>query len=66
MAGLTNGSSHFHINIPTIKFTKLFINGEFLDSVSGAFHPFFHSQEHEFPAALFSFLQTSDLLYHFD
>ncbi|OAY27330.1 aldehyde dehydrogenase family 2 member C4 [Manihot esculenta] len=35
MAGLTNGSSHFHINIPTIKFTKLFINGEFLDSVSG-------------------------------
>ncbi|KAL0333924.1 UNVERIFIED_CONTAM: Aldehyde dehydrogenase family 2 member C4 [Sesamum angustifolium] len=32
-----NGSvdSHSHINIPKIKFTKLFINGQFVDSISG-------------------------------
>ncbi|KAF2303906.1 hypothetical protein GH714_024357 [Hevea brasiliensis] len=35
MAGHTDGSSECLIKIPTIKFTKLFINGEFVDSVSG-------------------------------
>ncbi|RDX89598.1 Aldehyde dehydrogenase family 2 member C4 [Mucuna pruriens] len=37
MANLTNGYSHIEsfLKIPTVKFTKLFINGEFLDSVSG-------------------------------
>ncbi|XP_002514330.2 aldehyde dehydrogenase family 2 member C4 isoform X1 [Ricinus communis] len=35
MAGQSNGSSESFIKIPTIKFTKLFINGEFVDSFSG-------------------------------
>ncbi|XP_051152563.1 aldehyde dehydrogenase family 2 member C4-like [Andrographis paniculata] len=30
-----NGGLHSHVNIPKIKFTKLFINGEFVDAVSG-------------------------------
>ncbi|XP_022987697.1 aldehyde dehydrogenase family 2 member C4-like [Cucurbita maxima] len=30
-----NGNSQSQLNIPKIKFTKLFINGQFLDSVSG-------------------------------
>ncbi|KAL3623670.1 Aldehyde dehydrogenase 2 member C4 [Castilleja foliolosa] len=30
-----NGSAKFLVNIPKIKFTKLFINGEFIDSISG-------------------------------
>lgn len=33
MATLPNGTSEF--NIPNIKFTKLFINGDFVDAVSG-------------------------------
>jgi len=39
MATLNNsGSSHSEpfVQIPTVKFTKLFINGEFVDSVSGS------------------------------
>ncbi|XP_010254148.1 PREDICTED: aldehyde dehydrogenase family 2 member C4-like [Nelumbo nucifera] len=35
MAGESNGSAENVIKIPKIKFTKLFINGEFVDSVSG-------------------------------
>ncbi|XP_057447120.1 aldehyde dehydrogenase family 2 member C4-like [Lotus japonicus] len=37
MANLSNGLCHINsfVNIPTVKFTKLFINGEFVDSVSG-------------------------------
>ncbi|KAH7848357.1 hypothetical protein Vadar_001841 [Vaccinium darrowii] len=35
MAVQTNGSSDSFIRIPEIKFTKLFINGEFVDSISG-------------------------------
>ncbi|CAL0323982.1 unnamed protein product [Lupinus luteus] len=37
MSNLSNDHNHkdSFINIPTIKFTKLFINGEFVDSVSG-------------------------------
>ncbi|KAF5482050.1 hypothetical protein F2P56_002649 [Juglans regia] len=31
----SNGSSDSFVKMPTIKFTKLFINGEFVDSVSG-------------------------------
>ncbi|OMO86848.1 hypothetical protein CCACVL1_09435 [Corchorus capsularis] len=34
MASNCNGNSH-HFKIPEIKFTKLFIDGEFVDSVSG-------------------------------
>lgn len=30
-----NGNSETQFQIPKIKFTKLFINGEFVDSVSG-------------------------------
>ncbi|XP_023515646.1 aldehyde dehydrogenase family 2 member C4-like [Cucurbita pepo subsp. pepo] len=30
-----NGNSQSQLNLPKIKFTKLFINGQFLDSVSG-------------------------------
>ncbi|GFQ03048.1 aldehyde dehydrogenase family 2 member c4 [Phtheirospermum japonicum] len=30
-----NGSAESHVNIPKIKFTKLFINGDFIDSISG-------------------------------
>ncbi|KAG9152950.1 hypothetical protein Leryth_012561 [Lithospermum erythrorhizon] len=30
-----NGNSESYVKIPTIKFTKLFINGEFVDSLSG-------------------------------
>ncbi|KAL3535764.1 hypothetical protein ACH5RR_004225 [Cinchona calisaya] len=30
-----NGSLESHIKVPKIKFTKLFINGEFVDSISG-------------------------------
>ncbi|CAK9329514.1 unnamed protein product [Citrullus colocynthis] len=30
-----NGNSDSHIKIPKIKFTKLFINGQFVDSISG-------------------------------
>ncbi|KAG9152951.1 hypothetical protein Leryth_012561, partial [Lithospermum erythrorhizon] len=29
-----NGNSESYVKIPTIKFTKLFINGEFVDSLS--------------------------------
>ncbi|GLU09847.1 hypothetical protein SLE2022_266860 [Rubroshorea leprosula] len=35
MASHRNGSSDTFVMIPEIKFTKLFINGEFVDSVSG-------------------------------
>ncbi|KAE9586043.1 putative amorpha-4,11-diene 12 monooxygenase [Lupinus albus] len=36
MSDLTNGhSDSSSFNIPSIKFTKLFINGEFVDSLSG-------------------------------
>ncbi|KAI8571008.1 hypothetical protein RHMOL_Rhmol01G0083100 [Rhododendron molle] len=35
MAGHTNGSTESFVKIPEIKFTKLFINGEFVDSISG-------------------------------
>ncbi|XP_027359183.1 aldehyde dehydrogenase family 2 member C4-like [Abrus precatorius] len=37
MENLNNGNSHIDpfVKIPTLKFTKLFINGEFVDSVSG-------------------------------
>ncbi|XP_061366492.1 aldehyde dehydrogenase family 2 member C4-like [Gastrolobium bilobum] len=35
MANLSNGQIDSFVKIPTIKFTKLFINGEFVDSVSG-------------------------------
>ncbi|GLT61497.1 hypothetical protein SLA2020_341990 [Shorea laevis] len=35
MASHSNGSSDAFIKIPEIKFTKLFISGEFVDSVSG-------------------------------
>ncbi|XP_068647427.1 aldehyde dehydrogenase family 2 member C4-like [Aristolochia californica] len=35
MAPACNGSSNIHVNLPEIKFTKLFINGEFVDAVSG-------------------------------
>ncbi|KAG5564677.1 hypothetical protein RHGRI_000758 [Rhododendron griersonianum] len=35
MAGHTNGSKESFVKIPEIKFTKLFINGEFVDSISG-------------------------------
>ncbi|MED6183071.1 Aldehyde dehydrogenase 2 member C4 [Stylosanthes scabra] len=39
MANLSNGNDHINngsfVKIPKIKFTKLFINGEFVDSVSG-------------------------------
>ncbi|KAJ4708414.1 Aldehyde dehydrogenase family 2 member like [Melia azedarach] len=35
MAVLSNGSSDSSFKMPEIKFTKLFINGEFVDSVSG-------------------------------
>lgn len=36
MGGDSNGSSdESFVKMPTIKFTKLFINGEFIDSVSG-------------------------------
>ncbi|OWM66018.1 hypothetical protein CDL15_Pgr015444 [Punica granatum] len=31
----SNGSAEIHIEIPEIKFTKLFINGEFVDSIKG-------------------------------
>ncbi|KAA8534995.1 hypothetical protein F0562_029998 [Nyssa sinensis] len=31
----SNGSSEYLVKIPEIKFTKLFINGEFVDSISG-------------------------------
>ncbi|KAG2718517.1 hypothetical protein I3843_03G216300 [Carya illinoinensis] len=35
MATPSNGSSDSFVKMPTIKFTKLFIDGEFVDSVSG-------------------------------
>lgn len=35
MAEHCNGNSESFVHIPKIKFTKLFINGEFVDSVSG-------------------------------
>ncbi|XP_061366499.1 aldehyde dehydrogenase family 2 member C4-like [Gastrolobium bilobum] len=35
MSGLSNGLAASSFNIPTIKFTKLFINGDFVDSISG-------------------------------
>ncbi|KAJ7973882.1 Aldehyde dehydrogenase family 2 member like [Quillaja saponaria] len=35
MASLSNGQSESFVKIPTIKFTKLFINGEFVDALSG-------------------------------
>ncbi|KAG6587949.1 aldehyde dehydrogenase family 2 member C4-like [Cucurbita moschata] len=35
MENQSNGKSDSHLNIPKIKFTKLFINGQFVDSVSG-------------------------------
>ncbi|XP_019191935.1 PREDICTED: aldehyde dehydrogenase family 2 member C4-like [Ipomoea nil] len=31
----SNGNTESHVKIPEIKFTKLFINGEFVDSLSG-------------------------------
>nr|GMC98101.1 aldehyde dehydrogenase family 2 member C4 [Ipomoea batatas] len=31
----SNGDAEHHVKIPKIKFTKLFINGDFVDSVSG-------------------------------
>lgn len=41
MGGQSNGSSacseESFVKMPTIKFTKLFINGEFVDSVSGTY-----------------------------
>nr|AVX32613.1 aldehyde dehydrogenase VoALDH1 [Valeriana officinalis] len=36
MAGDSNGSLDSFVKIPDIKFTKLFINGEFIDSISGS------------------------------
>ncbi|GJS59166.1 aldehyde dehydrogenase family 2 member C4-like protein [Tanacetum coccineum] len=37
MAKITNnGNSKYLDKIPKVKFTKLFINGEFVDSISGA------------------------------
>ncbi|CAH9069118.1 unnamed protein product [Cuscuta europaea] len=35
MATQTNGSMEFSFKFPDVKFTKLFINGDFVDSVSG-------------------------------
>ncbi|KAL6602923.1 hypothetical protein ACP70R_043284 [Stipagrostis hirtigluma subsp. patula] len=35
MAGENNGASTFQFKMPEIKFTKLFINGRFVDAVSG-------------------------------
>ncbi|TKY44655.1 Aldehyde dehydrogenase family 2 member C4 [Spatholobus suberectus] len=35
MAGLSNGHNGSSFNMPPIKFTKLFINGQFVDSLSG-------------------------------
>lgn len=35
MAVDSNGKSESHVKLPKVKFTKLFINGEFVDSVSG-------------------------------
>ncbi|RDX70942.1 Aldehyde dehydrogenase family 2 member C4, partial [Mucuna pruriens] len=35
MTGLTNGDAGSVNKVPTVKFTKLFINGDFVDSVSG-------------------------------
>ncbi|KAL2479723.1 Aldehyde dehydrogenase family 2 member C4 [Abeliophyllum distichum] len=35
MTVLSNGNTESYVKIPEIKFTKLFINGEFVDSVSG-------------------------------
>ncbi|XP_058111169.1 aldehyde dehydrogenase family 2 member C4-like isoform X2 [Magnolia sinica] len=35
MAGQCNGNAADHFKLPEIKFTKLFINGEFVDSISG-------------------------------
>ncbi|KAK7358315.1 hypothetical protein VNO77_00242 [Canavalia gladiata] len=35
MTSIANGKANSVNNIPTIKFTKLFINGDFVDSVSG-------------------------------
>ncbi|KAJ6372245.1 hypothetical protein OIU76_026680 [Salix suchowensis] len=35
MADHINGNSDSPVKLPTIKFTRLFINGEFVDSVSG-------------------------------
>lgn len=35
MAAISNGSAKKHVKVPEIKFTKLFINGQFVDSVSG-------------------------------
>ncbi|CAL5400310.1 unnamed protein product [Camellia sinensis] len=35
MANESNGSSESFVKIPEIKFTKLFINGNFVDSISG-------------------------------
>ncbi|XP_050218363.1 aldehyde dehydrogenase family 2 member C4-like [Mercurialis annua] len=35
MENQSNGNSDSVFNIPTVKFTKLFINGEFVDSISG-------------------------------
>lgn len=32
----SNGKPNFSLEIPTIKFTKLFINGQFVDSLSGS------------------------------
>lgn len=37
MANHCNGKLDYSMKLPTIKFTKLFINGEFVDSVSGTF-----------------------------
>ncbi|KAL5572682.1 hypothetical protein UlMin_022279 [Ulmus minor] len=35
MGSYSNESTDYSVKIPTIKFTKLFINGEFVDSLSG-------------------------------
>ncbi|KAJ1419822.1 Aldehyde/histidinol dehydrogenase [Sesbania bispinosa] len=35
MTGLSNGHAGSSFELPTIKFTKLFINGQFVDSLSG-------------------------------
>uniref|UniRef100_A0A7N2L1F3 Aldehyde dehydrogenase domain-containing protein n=1 Tax=Quercus lobata TaxID=97700 RepID=A0A7N2L1F3_QUELO len=35
MTSHSNGNSDSFVKMPTIKFTKLFINGKFVDSISG-------------------------------
>ena len=54
MGSHSNDGLESFVKIPTIKFTKLFINGEFVDSISGFQHTLSHLIFLDFSDSIFT------------